>query len=212
MQNAEQFESRSWSRRGPCSSTALKKHFAYWVPPVPSGSRRLRWSRSFPTASRSSALAAGNNIDILEKQVRQFRPALVSVVSPAAAEKLKQRCADLHVTHPLRRRGHDPGRGGGRSGHHRLRHCRDRRAGADHGGDPGGQDDRAGEQGSAGDRGRTGHGRVPEPGRQAPSGGQRAQRHLPVPARRREPGHPEADPDRLGRSLQDASQKRTSRR
>ncbi len=46
---------------------------------------------------RVAALAAGNNIDLLEKQVRQFRPALVAVSGEVAAEHLKQRCADLKV-------------------------------------------------------------------------------------------------------------------
>jgi 1-deoxy-D-xylulose-5-phosphate reductoisomerase len=43
------------------------------------------------------ALAAGNNVEVLEKQIRRFRPAMVSVASPSAAEKLKQRCADVNV-------------------------------------------------------------------------------------------------------------------
>jgi 1-deoxy-D-xylulose-5-phosphate reductoisomerase len=46
---------------------------------------------------RVAALAAGNNIDLLEKQVRQFKPALVAVSGEVAAEHLKQRCADLKV-------------------------------------------------------------------------------------------------------------------
>ncbi len=46
---------------------------------------------------RVAALAAGNNIDLLEKQVRRFKPALVSVSGEAAAEDLKKRCSDLKV-------------------------------------------------------------------------------------------------------------------
>jgi 1-deoxy-D-xylulose-5-phosphate reductoisomerase len=51
----------------------------------------------FPDRFRVVALAAGNNVDLLEKQVLQFRPATVSVVSPSSAEKLKRRCAGLNV-------------------------------------------------------------------------------------------------------------------
>ncbi len=46
---------------------------------------------------RVAALAAGNNIDLLEKQVRQFKPALVAVSGEVAAEHFKQRCADLKI-------------------------------------------------------------------------------------------------------------------
>ncbi len=51
----------------------------------------------FPDRFKVVALAAGNNVDILERQVRQFRPAMVSVVSPLAAENLKKRCADVNL-------------------------------------------------------------------------------------------------------------------
>ncbi|MGE5174069.1 MAG: 1-deoxy-D-xylulose-5-phosphate reductoisomerase [Betaproteobacteria bacterium] len=44
-----------------------------------------------------AALAAGNNVDLLEKQVRRFKPALVSVSGEATAENLKKRCHDLKV-------------------------------------------------------------------------------------------------------------------
>ena len=51
----------------------------------------------FPDRFKVVALAAGNNVDILEKQVRQFRPAMASVVSPLAAENLRKRCADVNL-------------------------------------------------------------------------------------------------------------------
>jgi 1-deoxy-D-xylulose-5-phosphate reductoisomerase len=51
----------------------------------------------FPEHFRVKALAAGNNIDMLEQQIRQFRPEMVSVVSPASAESLKKRCSDLNL-------------------------------------------------------------------------------------------------------------------
>ena len=43
------------------------------------------------------ALAAGNNVDLLEQQVRKFRPSIVSVVSERSAGDLKKRCGDLSV-------------------------------------------------------------------------------------------------------------------
>jgi len=43
------------------------------------------------------ALAAGNNVELLEQQVRKFRPSIVSVVSERSAGDLKKRCSDLGV-------------------------------------------------------------------------------------------------------------------
>lgn len=51
----------------------------------------------FPDRFKVAALAAGNNIELLAKQVRQFKPAIVSVASSASAESLKNRCADMNV-------------------------------------------------------------------------------------------------------------------
>ncbi|MDE6054021.1 MAG: 1-deoxy-D-xylulose-5-phosphate reductoisomerase [Lachnospiraceae bacterium] len=42
-------------------------------------------------------LAAGANIDLLEKQVREFRPGLVSLQSEADCKELKARLADIEV-------------------------------------------------------------------------------------------------------------------
>jgi 1-deoxy-D-xylulose-5-phosphate reductoisomerase len=61
------------------------------------GQSTLSVVEKFPDRFKIVALAAGNNVDILEKQVRQFRPAMASVVSPLAAEDLKKRCAGLNV-------------------------------------------------------------------------------------------------------------------
>lgn len=61
------------------------------------GQSTLSVVEKFPDRFKVVALAAGNNVDILEKQVRQFRPAMVSVVSPLAAENLKKRCADANL-------------------------------------------------------------------------------------------------------------------
>lgn len=42
-------------------------------------------------------LAAGNNVQLLEKQVRQFKPVVVAVAGDAHAESLKKLCRDLDV-------------------------------------------------------------------------------------------------------------------
>ncbi len=61
------------------------------------GQSTLSVVEKFPDLFKVVALAAGNNLDILEKQVRQFRPAMASVVSPLAAENLKKRCDPDHL-------------------------------------------------------------------------------------------------------------------
>lgn len=43
-------------------------------------------------------LAAGTNIDLFERQVREFQPKLVSLQSEAACKELKTRLADIQVT------------------------------------------------------------------------------------------------------------------
>jgi 1-deoxy-D-xylulose-5-phosphate reductoisomerase len=61
------------------------------------GQSTLSVVEKFPDRFKVVALAAGGNIDVLEKQMRRFRPAMVSVASPSVAEKLKQRCADMSI-------------------------------------------------------------------------------------------------------------------
>ena len=43
------------------------------------------------------ALAAGSNVKLLEEQIREFKPKLVSLQSEEACEDLKARIADLQV-------------------------------------------------------------------------------------------------------------------
>jgi len=62
------------------------------------GQSTLAVVEKFPDRFKVVALAAGNNIDLLETQVRRFRPSLVSVVSEASAAALKQRCNGLGVS------------------------------------------------------------------------------------------------------------------
>ena len=44
-----------------------------------------------------TALSAGGNIDLLERQIREFHPALISVGSEEKARELKQKTADLQI-------------------------------------------------------------------------------------------------------------------
>ena len=46
---------------------------------------------------RVTAMAAGSNIDLLEAQIREFRPALAAVWSEESARELKIRTADVNV-------------------------------------------------------------------------------------------------------------------
>ncbi len=62
------------------------------------GQSTLAVVEKYPERFKVVGLAAGNNLDLLEQQVRKFRPSLVSVISSVSAEKLKQRCADMKVT------------------------------------------------------------------------------------------------------------------
>lgn len=62
------------------------------------GQSTLAVVEKYPERFKVAGLAAGNNLDLLEQQVRKFRPSLVSVISSVSAEKLKQRCADMKVT------------------------------------------------------------------------------------------------------------------
>ena len=43
------------------------------------------------------ALAAGNNIDLLEQQIREFHPVLASVQSEEKAADLRQRLRDMDI-------------------------------------------------------------------------------------------------------------------
>jgi 1-deoxy-D-xylulose-5-phosphate reductoisomerase len=61
------------------------------------GIQTLDIVRIHPDRLRVSALAAGRNVDLLEKQVREFRPALVSCSTEEAAAELAARVADTGV-------------------------------------------------------------------------------------------------------------------
>jgi 1-deoxy-D-xylulose-5-phosphate reductoisomerase len=51
----------------------------------------------FPTEFRVEGLTAGSNDELLEAQIRRFKPRMVALSDPAAAARLRQRCLDLPV-------------------------------------------------------------------------------------------------------------------
>jgi 1-deoxy-D-xylulose-5-phosphate reductoisomerase len=61
------------------------------------GQSTLSVVEKFPERFTVVALAAGNNVELLEQQVRKFRPSIVSVVSKQSAGDLKKRCSDISV-------------------------------------------------------------------------------------------------------------------
>jgi 1-deoxy-D-xylulose-5-phosphate reductoisomerase len=61
------------------------------------GQSTLAIVEKFPDRFKVVALAAGNNIDLLERQVRRFKPAVVAVSGEASAAALEKRLQDLPV-------------------------------------------------------------------------------------------------------------------
>ena len=61
------------------------------------GIQTLDIVRIHPDRLQVSALAAGRNVDLLERQVREFRPKLVSCSTEKAAAELAARVADIGV-------------------------------------------------------------------------------------------------------------------
>jgi len=61
------------------------------------GQSTLSVVEKFPERFKVVALAAGNNVDLLEKQVRQFRPSIAAVLSERSAGELKERCVGMNV-------------------------------------------------------------------------------------------------------------------
>lgn len=62
------------------------------------GRSTLSVVEKFPDRFSVVAIAAGRNIALLEQQVRQFRPRIVSVLSDAAADELRERLKGIDVT------------------------------------------------------------------------------------------------------------------
>jgi 1-deoxy-D-xylulose-5-phosphate reductoisomerase len=61
------------------------------------GTNTLDIVQRFPDEFRVVGLTAGNNIDKLEAQIRQFTPKAVAVSTESSAAMLRSRCADLPV-------------------------------------------------------------------------------------------------------------------
>ena len=61
------------------------------------GQSTLSVVEKYPDRFRIVALAAGINVDFLEKQVRKFKPAIVATASEKSAESLRNRCTDLKI-------------------------------------------------------------------------------------------------------------------
>jgi 1-deoxy-D-xylulose-5-phosphate reductoisomerase len=61
------------------------------------GTNTLDIVTRFPEEFRVAGLTAGGNDEMLEEQIRRFRPRVVALSNEAAAARLKRRCADLSV-------------------------------------------------------------------------------------------------------------------
>jgi len=61
------------------------------------GTQTLEIVAENPGQYEVTALAAGKNIELLEKQIRQFKPALAAVYDEELAKKLKANVADIQV-------------------------------------------------------------------------------------------------------------------
>ena len=61
------------------------------------GTQTLEVVDNNPGAFEVCALSAGRNIDLLEKQIRKYRPALATVWDERDAADLRTRVADLSV-------------------------------------------------------------------------------------------------------------------
>ncbi|MBP3350858.1 MAG: 1-deoxy-D-xylulose-5-phosphate reductoisomerase [Lachnospiraceae bacterium] len=62
------------------------------------GTQTLDIVRNYSEELQVVALAAGNNVELLEKQIREFQPRVVAMWSEKAALDLKQRISDLEVS------------------------------------------------------------------------------------------------------------------
>lgn len=61
------------------------------------GTNTLDIVQRFPGEFRVAGLTAGSNDEVLEQQIRTFRPRLVAMSNESAAAKLRQRCSGLGV-------------------------------------------------------------------------------------------------------------------
>ncbi|MDH4161520.1 MAG: 1-deoxy-D-xylulose-5-phosphate reductoisomerase [Nitrospirota bacterium] len=61
------------------------------------GTSTLAVAEQFPDRFKVVAIAGGNNSELLEAQIRKFRPSLAAIVSERSAADLRERCKDLPV-------------------------------------------------------------------------------------------------------------------
>ncbi|HAR45863.1 MAG: 1-deoxy-D-xylulose-5-phosphate reductoisomerase [Nitrospirae bacterium GWC2_57_13] len=61
------------------------------------GQSTLSVVERFPDRFKVAALAAGNNLDILEQQIRRFRPSLAAIAGEGPARELRKRCSGIPV-------------------------------------------------------------------------------------------------------------------
>src|SRR5574340_1532220 len=61
------------------------------------GTSTLAVAEQFPDRFKVVAIAGGNNSELLEAQIRKFRPSLAAIVSEQSAAVLRTRCKDLPV-------------------------------------------------------------------------------------------------------------------
>ena len=61
------------------------------------GTQTLDVVRANPTELKIVALAAGRNVDLMEKQAREFKPSKIAMFDPSAADELKNRISDLEI-------------------------------------------------------------------------------------------------------------------
>jgi 1-deoxy-D-xylulose-5-phosphate reductoisomerase len=61
------------------------------------GTSTLAVTEQFPDRFKVVAIAGGNNSELLESQIRKFKPSLAAIVDAKAAESLRKKCNDLPV-------------------------------------------------------------------------------------------------------------------
>ena len=61
------------------------------------GKNTLEVVSKYPDRFRIKALAVNNNIDLLEKQIEEFKPELVAVFDEVSAERLKEKCSGIKI-------------------------------------------------------------------------------------------------------------------
>jgi 1-deoxy-D-xylulose-5-phosphate reductoisomerase len=61
------------------------------------GTSTLAVVEKFPDRFKVVALAGGNNSELLESQIRKFRPAIAAIAGEQQAESLRKKCRDLPV-------------------------------------------------------------------------------------------------------------------